>query len=120
MKYNKYVGVKYGFYSEKQRAVAGTATYLTPSGKTVEITEVNSDPDYYLRQNWDDMIPVGEVTTCISSSKTLHQMFDDMIYEYYASSPKITYDKVQEVDCRTCSKKNDIGVKVCWNCGGVP
>jgi hypothetical protein len=26
----------------------------------------------------------------------------------------------KEAPCRTCGKPNDLGVKTCWSCGGVP
>lgn len=30
-----------------------------------------------------------------------------------------TCGHIKEIECRSCSKKNDDGVEICWNCGGM-
>jgi hypothetical protein len=51
--------IRYGFYSAKYAAQYRSIIYLRPNGEEVEVTMVNSNPEY--KNKWDDMICVGEV-----------------------------------------------------------
>ena len=52
--------VKHGWYSEKQRRVAGMVLYATRDGGEVGVTMVTRTREHSV--GWDDYVYVGEVT----------------------------------------------------------
>ncbi len=58
----------YGWYSDKAaRAGHGVATYTTPSGETVFVTNV-TESSVQNSETWDDVESVGEIVKCIKKS----------------------------------------------------
>ena len=55
---------KYGWYSAKGAALAGSHLYEKPDGSTVEVFEINESPNIP-SSNWPDIECVGEVTNWI-------------------------------------------------------
>lgn len=63
-----------GYYSLKQAIIVGYATYITPDGKIVEVTEVVTDGTKLsdkLSDRWDDLEYVGTISKLIESKKKL-------------------------------------------------
>ena len=58
----------FAWYSRKSDNLEGTATYLTPSGQKVEVTEVAEGMDELAVDpitGFDDLVFLGEVTNCV-------------------------------------------------------
>lgn len=53
----------FGFYSEGQKKIAGSAIYSSPDGTEVEITEVSATG--YSHSLWPDLTYVGEIVKFI-------------------------------------------------------
>jgi len=50
----------YGWFSPRAAEDFGTFFYTTPSGETVEVTEVSTDPEGH-GYKWSDKVAVGKV-----------------------------------------------------------
>lgn len=59
-----------GYYSLKQAIVIGYATYITPDGKLVKVTEVVTEGTK-ISDRWDDLEYVGTVMKLVKSKRKL-------------------------------------------------